>query len=162
MQFQQDPNQCCKHPFSENRVQIGATYWLYFCLLKDTQTRTHTYRQMCSENITPPQFYENPKIKYLWCLHTTCRREVCSGMGNKLNFHDFFFFYQLWGLFSYSLLIYQVQLKARLLIDNIKVEVHAPWPLATNQTEYSIPSIGRYKILTSFFIYQNNIIFNIF
>lgn len=35
----------------------------------------------------------------------------------------------------------RIQLKARLLIDNVKVEIHTPWPLATNQSEYIIPSV---------------------
>lgn len=47
-------------------------------------------------------------------------------------------------------LMLQIQLKAKILIDNIRLEIHAPWPLATNQSEYSIPSVGTY-ILDSFF-----------
>ncbi|KAK7112873.1 protein PTHB1-like isoform X2 [Littorina saxatilis] len=35
----------------------------------------------------------------------------------------------------------RIQVKARMLIDNIKLEVHAPWPLATNRSDYSIPSV---------------------
>ncbi|KAK7506674.1 hypothetical protein BaRGS_00002149 [Batillaria attramentaria] len=35
----------------------------------------------------------------------------------------------------------RIQLKSRLLIDNVKVEIHTPWPLATNQSDYIIPSI---------------------
>ena len=38
----------------------------------------------------------------------------------------------------------QIQLKAKILIENIRLEIHAPWPLATNQGEYSIPSVGAY------------------
>lgn len=35
----------------------------------------------------------------------------------------------------------RIQLKSRLLIDNIKLEIHTPWPLETNQSEYTIPSV---------------------
>ncbi|KAL8618805.1 hypothetical protein ACOMHN_000233 [Nucella lapillus] len=35
----------------------------------------------------------------------------------------------------------RIQLKSKLLIDNVKLEINAPWPLATNQSEYSIPSV---------------------
>nr|KAG5713637.1 hypothetical protein BaRGS_024685 [Batillaria attramentaria] len=40
----------------------------------------------------------------------------------------------------------RIQLKSRLLIDNVKVEIHTPWPLATNQSDYIIPSIDFCKL----------------
>ena len=59
MIFLTSPNQCGKQPFSENRVQIGASVRLEFCSQaeSDTQTDSQTNTQTnCSENITPPRF----------------------------------------------------------------------------------------------------------
>ena len=55
-----------KQPFSENRVQIGASVRLEFCSqeVPDTQTDTQTNR---SENITPPRFRRSvTKYKSYW------------------------------------------------------------------------------------------------
>ncbi|XP_025097943.1 protein PTHB1-like isoform X2 [Pomacea canaliculata] len=35
----------------------------------------------------------------------------------------------------------RIQLKSRLLIENVKVDICAPWPLATNQNEFNVPSV---------------------
>ena len=52
--------QCCKQPFSENCVQIGASVRLEFCLQEfrtHRQTDRHTDTPTnCNENITPPRF----------------------------------------------------------------------------------------------------------
>ena len=53
-------SQCQKQPFSENRVQIGASVRVEFCSqeVRDTQTHRQTDTQTnCSENITLPRFH---------------------------------------------------------------------------------------------------------
>lgn len=35
----------------------------------------------------------------------------------------------------------RIQMKSRLLLDNVKLEIHCPWPLGCNQSEFTIPSL---------------------
>ena len=60
-QLQLGLSQCSQQPFSENRVQIGASARLEFCSQADSRTDTQrdkqTHRQTnFSEDITPPRF----------------------------------------------------------------------------------------------------------
>ncbi|XP_071103490.1 protein PTHB1-like [Haliotis cracherodii] len=39
----------------------------------------------------------------------------------------------------------RIQLKSRLLLDNVRIEIHTNWPLAANQTSFTVPSVDPNK-----------------
>lgn len=39
--------------------------------------------------------------------------------------------------------LFQIQLKSRLRLENIKLTVHVQWPLAANLTNFNISAVGK-------------------
>ena len=43
----------------------------------------------------------------------------------------------------------RVQLKSRLTIENIRLSIHAGWPLAASPSNFEVSSVGKRSLLTS-------------
>ena len=55
----------------------------------------------------------------------------------------------------YNCHVFQIQVKAKMSVNNTQIHIHVPEPLAVSETLITFPSIGNYNIhlFTSYYIF---------
>ncbi len=69
------------------------------------------------------------------------------------------------GILLYQLYhIFQIQVKAKMSVNNTQIHIHVPEPLAVSETLITFPSIGNYNIrlITTYHMYNLECVFSLF